>query len=172
MLVIVLFILILNVVSILLMYKCLGIESKKEKLIFVVMGTALMYILTSIIYWISTKDIQRGMTTAIPGGGEGGLVNDTFYDGQGGGTYTSTVEGNNSKGSQKVILGNQAQTSNSNNTSNNGGTPLLDGGANNQQQPQQRKDVGAIPPPAADGSVVDVPESDEDEDFDNMDLSF
>ena len=58
MLVIVLFILILNVVSILLMYKCLGIESKKEKLIFVVMGTALMYILTSIIYWISTKDIQ------------------------------------------------------------------------------------------------------------------
>ena len=40
------------------MYKCLGIESKKEKLIFVVMGTALMYILTSIIYWISTKDIQ------------------------------------------------------------------------------------------------------------------
>ena len=58
MLVIVLFILILNVVSILLMYKCIGIESKKEKLIFVVMGTALMYILTSIIYWISTKDIQ------------------------------------------------------------------------------------------------------------------
>ena len=58
MIVIVLFILILNVVSILLMYKCLGIESKKEKLIFVVMGTALMYILTSIIYWISTKDIQ------------------------------------------------------------------------------------------------------------------
>ena len=58
MLVIVLFILILNVVSILLMYKCLDIESKKEKLIFVVMGTALMYILTSIIYWISTKDIQ------------------------------------------------------------------------------------------------------------------
>lgn len=58
MLVIVLFILILNVVSILLMYKCLDIESKKEKLIFVVIGTALMYILTSIIYWISTKDIQ------------------------------------------------------------------------------------------------------------------
>ena len=58
MLVIVLFILILNVVSILLMYKCLGIESKKEKLIFVIMGTALMYILTSIIYWISTNDIQ------------------------------------------------------------------------------------------------------------------
>ena len=58
MLVFLLFILILNVVSILLMYKCLGIESKKEKLIFVVMGTALMYILTSIIYWISTKDIQ------------------------------------------------------------------------------------------------------------------
>ena len=58
MLVIVLFILILNVVSILLMYKCLDIKKKKEKLIFVVMGTALMYILTSIIYWISTKDIQ------------------------------------------------------------------------------------------------------------------
>ena len=58
MLVIVLFILILNVVSILLMYKCLDLESKKEKLIFIVMGTALMYILTSIVYWISTKNIQ------------------------------------------------------------------------------------------------------------------
>ena len=42
MLVIVLFILILNVVSILLMYKCLGIESKKEKLMLDIMGAALM----------------------------------------------------------------------------------------------------------------------------------
>lgn len=147
-------------------------KSQIEPVTYVPAGTRVIIYPMQDLWLRSTKDIQRGMTTAIPGGGEGGLVNDTFYDGQGGGTYTSTVEGNNSKGSQKVILGNQAQTSNSNNTSNNGGTPLLDGGANNQQQPQQRKDVGAIPPPAADGSVVDVPESDEDEDFDNMDLSF
>ena len=58
MLVIILFILILNVVSILLMYRCLVNSSKKEKLIFIAAGTALMYILTSIVYWISTRGIE------------------------------------------------------------------------------------------------------------------
>ena len=58
MLVIILFILILNVVSILLMYRCLVNSDRKEKLIFIAAGTALMYILTSIVYWISTRGIE------------------------------------------------------------------------------------------------------------------
>ena len=58
MLVIILFILILNVVSILLMYRCLVNSDRKEKLIFIAAGTALMYILTSIVYWISTREIE------------------------------------------------------------------------------------------------------------------
>ncbi len=58
MLVIILFILILNIVSILLMYRCLTGFEKKERLIFVAAGTAIMYILTSIVYWISTRNIE------------------------------------------------------------------------------------------------------------------
>lgn len=58
MLVILLFIIILNIVSIILMYYNLGNLSKKEKLIFIAAGTAIMYILTSIVYWISTRSIE------------------------------------------------------------------------------------------------------------------
>lgn len=58
MLVILLFIIILNIVSIVLMYYNLGNLSKKEKLIFIAAGTAIMYILTSIVYWISTRSIE------------------------------------------------------------------------------------------------------------------
>lgn len=58
MLVIILFILILNIVSILLMYRCLTGFEKKERLIFVAAGTAIMYVLTSIVYWISTRNIE------------------------------------------------------------------------------------------------------------------
>lgn len=55
---ILLFILLLNIVSIVLMYYCLGDIDKKEKLIFIAAGTAIMYVLTSFIYWISTKSIE------------------------------------------------------------------------------------------------------------------
>lgn len=58
MLIIILFIIILNAVSILLMYRCLTEVEKKEKLIYIIVGTAVMYILTSIVYWISTKNIE------------------------------------------------------------------------------------------------------------------
>ena len=58
MLVILLFILILNIVSIVLMYYCLGELGKKEKIIFIAAGTAIMYMLTSFVYWLSTKDIE------------------------------------------------------------------------------------------------------------------
>lgn len=58
MLVILLFIIILNIVSIVLMYHSLADSEKKEKLIFIAAGTALMYILTSLVYWISTRNIE------------------------------------------------------------------------------------------------------------------
>lgn len=56
--IIILFILILNVVSILLMYRSLNAREPKEKLLFIVIGTALMYVLTSTVYWISTRNIE------------------------------------------------------------------------------------------------------------------
>lgn len=56
--VLLLFILILNIVSIVLMYYCLGDIDKKEKFIFIAVSTGIMYILTSIIYWISTMGIE------------------------------------------------------------------------------------------------------------------
>lgn len=52
------FILIANIVSIVLMYYCLGDVSKKEKWIFIGAGIGIMYILTSIVYWISTNGIE------------------------------------------------------------------------------------------------------------------
>lgn len=58
MLIILLFIIILNIVSIALMYYCLDDTPKKEKIIFIVAGTAIMYVLTSIVYWISTRGIE------------------------------------------------------------------------------------------------------------------
>ena len=56
--IILLFILILNIVSIVLMYYSLGSLEKKEKLLYIVVGTAAMYILTSIVYWFSTRGIE------------------------------------------------------------------------------------------------------------------
>ena len=58
MLVILLFIVILNIVSIALMYYCLADLTKKEKLIYIAGGTSLMYVLTTIVYWISTNGIE------------------------------------------------------------------------------------------------------------------
>ena len=55
---ILIFIIILNVVAIVLTYHCLGDLLKKERLIFVVVGLAIMYALTSIVYWISTNGIE------------------------------------------------------------------------------------------------------------------
>lgn len=58
MIIIVLFILILNIVSILLMYRSLDNMTQKEKLIYIAAGTVMMYLLTLIIYWISTRNIE------------------------------------------------------------------------------------------------------------------
>lgn len=57
MLLILFFILILNIVSIVLTYYCLSNMEKREKFLFIAIGVAIIYILTSWVYWISTKDI-------------------------------------------------------------------------------------------------------------------
>lgn len=58
MLLITLFIIIFNLISIALVYYCLDNMEKKEKIIFIAVGTAVMYVLTSIVYWISTRNIE------------------------------------------------------------------------------------------------------------------
>ena len=55
---ILIFIIILNVVAIVLTYHCLGDLLKKERLVFIVVGLAVMYALTSVVYWISTNGIE------------------------------------------------------------------------------------------------------------------
>lgn len=57
MLLILFFIIVLNIVAIALTYYCLSNVEKKEKIIFIAMGIAIIYILTSFVYWISTKDV-------------------------------------------------------------------------------------------------------------------
>ena len=58
MLIILLFTLILNIVKIKLKKYKLKEKKKKEKLVYIVVGTAIIYILTSIVYWISTNKIE------------------------------------------------------------------------------------------------------------------
>lgn len=50
-------IIILNIVTIALIYYCLPNLEKKEKLIFIVVGIAIVYMLTSFVYWLSTKNV-------------------------------------------------------------------------------------------------------------------
>lgn len=57
MLLILFFILVLNIVAIALTYYCLSDIEKKEKIIFIAIGIAVIYVLTSFVYWISTKDV-------------------------------------------------------------------------------------------------------------------
>ena len=59
------FILILNIVSIALIYHCLKNIENKEKMIFIVVGIAIIYILTSIVYWISTIGIEMSEVSEI-----------------------------------------------------------------------------------------------------------
>lgn len=57
MLLILFFIIVLNIVAIALTYYCLSDAEKREKLIFIAIGVAIIYVLTSVVYWISTKDV-------------------------------------------------------------------------------------------------------------------
>ena len=53
------FILIINIVSIVLVYNFLGKElEQKTKWIFIIIGTAIMYMLVSVIYWLGTLDVD------------------------------------------------------------------------------------------------------------------
>lgn len=52
------FMMILNIVAIVLIYYCLTDLEKKEKLIFIAVGIAIIYMLTSFVYWISTRNIE------------------------------------------------------------------------------------------------------------------
>lgn len=59
-------ILILNAVAIFMTYKFLGEDfEQKQKLTFIVVGIAIMYMLVSLIYWLSTKNIDLGTTNEI-----------------------------------------------------------------------------------------------------------
>ena len=59
-------ILILNIVAIFMTYKFLGEDlEKKEKSIFIIVGVAIMYMLVSLIYWLSTKNINLGATNEM-----------------------------------------------------------------------------------------------------------
>lgn len=51
------FVIILNLVAIALIYYCLADLDKKNKIIFIAAGIAVIYVLTLFVYWISTKDI-------------------------------------------------------------------------------------------------------------------
>lgn len=132
-------------------------KSQIQPVTYVPAGTRIIIYPMTDLWLRSTKDIEKNVETARPGGGDGGLVNEVYPD-DGGTRSTSQVEGNNANNSQKVILGNQAQTNN-----NSGGDGLVnENPQNNPNAPQPRKNIGAIPPPAADGSVAEAPESEEE----------
>ena len=57
MLLILFFILVLNITAIALTYYCLSDMDKRERFLFIAIGIAIIYVLTSLVYWISTKDI-------------------------------------------------------------------------------------------------------------------
>ena len=54
----ILFIILINIVTIALTYYCLGNMEKKEKLTFTIVGIAISYAGTSVAYWLSTKGID------------------------------------------------------------------------------------------------------------------
>ena len=52
------FTLLLNLIAIVLTYNCLSKIDKKERIIVIAVGIAVIYALTSFVYWISTKEIE------------------------------------------------------------------------------------------------------------------
>lgn len=59
-------ILLLNLVAITLTYHCLGKNmDKKEKGIFIIVGIAIMYMLVTFVYWISSKNINLEVESDI-----------------------------------------------------------------------------------------------------------
>lgn len=59
-------ILILNLVAIFITYKFLGEKiEQKEKVIFIVVGVAIVYITVSLVYWLSTRNIDLGTSNEL-----------------------------------------------------------------------------------------------------------
>lgn len=52
------FIILLNVIAIALTYYCLDGLEKKDRVLFIAIGIAIMYMLTSFVYWLSTKGVE------------------------------------------------------------------------------------------------------------------
>ena len=111
--------------------------------------------------WLrTTKDIEKGVISYNPVGTENVLVTS---DGNPSGTTTTATTPN---GQQKVIMGNQNQNQNQQPEN----MPLVgEEPANNQQR---RQPVRALPPPSADGSLVQAPEEEEQSDDGEIDLDF
>lgn len=59
-------ILVLNLAAIFMTYKFLGKEiEQKERLIFIAIGTAIIYVLVSLVYWLSTRNIDLGVSSQM-----------------------------------------------------------------------------------------------------------
>lgn len=52
------FIIVLNIIAIALTYYCLSDLEKKDKVIFIAVCVAIIYMLTTFVYWISTKSVS------------------------------------------------------------------------------------------------------------------
>ena len=62
---IILFILLINVINIFAIYKLLGKDIKnKEKIIFIAVGVAIMYMLVSVVYWLSSIGMDKNAEDA------------------------------------------------------------------------------------------------------------
>ena len=62
---IILFILLINVINIFAIYKLLGKDIKnKEKIIFIAVGVAIMYMLVSVVYWLSSIGMDKNAADA------------------------------------------------------------------------------------------------------------
>lgn len=125
------------------------IESKSqiEPVTFVPAGTrVIIYPMTDL--WLrSTKEIEKGETSTVDGGYKNILIDDNKQQ--------TTVETNNNSNAN----GQREQNGQGQNQAQN--APLI-GNTNNETQ-QQGSIPGAIPPPAADGTVAAFPDEDEND---------
>lgn len=123
------------------------IESKSqiEPVTFVPAGTRIIIYPMTDLWLRSTKEIEKGEKTHVNEGYKDVLIDD---DGNG-----TAVETTNTNSNQRVQnnQGTQNQPQNS---------PLIDDGA--PQARQTAPTPGAIPPPAADGTVADFPDDEEE----------
>ena len=63
---IILFILLINVINIFAIYKLLGKDIKnKEKIIFIAVGVAIMYMLVSVVYWLSSIGMDKNAADGL-----------------------------------------------------------------------------------------------------------